>query len=363
MVARGTIATVQALRALGAFGVCIAHLSYEFAHKLGVPDILPSGIFFGEVGVDIFFVISGFIIVYSSESLFAERSGAATFLLRRLIRIVPLYWLSSTILLAWVTVKYGGIGMVQWPWWTLVADYLFVPVTHPNGSAVPYLGIAWTLLYEMFFYVVFAAAIGWTGSRTASIVATAVALLVLILAGLTFDLPQPLAYWSNPITLEFIYGMLTAVAFRSGLRLDAGRGAALAALGLAGLLVSEATLSSSLPTRGLSLGIPASLIVAAAALSPAPKSAGRTWRFALFWGEASYALYLLHPFAITLPRNLLGSRFDELAHPYLSAAMMVMLALIIAASTHLLFEKPMTALLKTAATPRLRFLDRQPATD
>ncbi len=95
------IGTIQVLRALAALAVCVAHLHYEFAGKLAAPDLLPPGISYGEIGVNIFFVISGFIIVYSSEKLFGQNGGALAFLRRRLIRIVPLYWFSSTILIAW----------------------------------------------------------------------------------------------------------------------------------------------------------------------------------------------------------------------------------------------------------------------
>jgi peptidoglycan/LPS O-acetylase OafA/YrhL len=293
-------------------------------------------------------VISGFIIVYSSDKLFDLNGGTLIFLRRRLIRIVPLYWFSSTILITWVFFAYGGIGAVHWPLWTVAANYFFLPVG-PGADGVPFLGIAWTLFYEMLFYVVFAIAM-LTRSRAASVAVTAAVLMMLALIGLRFTLPLPFAYWSNPIIIEFIYGMLIALALRSGLRMGARDAWLLAALGLVLLLWSDMTFSSPTDTRwlarGLALGLPAAMVIAAAALGPTPKCDGRFWRFALFWGEASYAFYLMHSFAITLPRNLLGRSYDGAAHPYLYATAMIFTAFTIAAATHLLFERPITTLLR-----------------
>jgi len=56
-------------------------------------DLVAPGSIFGTFGVDLFFVISGFIMVYTSEPLFGQKTSAATFFVRRVVRIVPLYWM------------------------------------------------------------------------------------------------------------------------------------------------------------------------------------------------------------------------------------------------------------------------------
>ena len=347
MVARDTIAPIQALRAVAALIVCVAH-AYGQIHWL------PSELSFGVVGVDIFFVISGFIIVYSSETLFERPNGPETFFIRRLIRIVPLYWLCCTILIAWVVAN-GGLGAKHWPLSAVIANYFFIPVNYPDAAGIrgdPFYGIGWTLLYEMLFYFAFGIAM-WTRSRQASIAVAALVLVSLILIGLTFDLPQPLRYWSKPITLEFIYGMLIATAFRSDIRFTAPVGVLIAALGLTLLILFKlGTGLASPPMRGILSGIPAALIVASAALTPLHKTDGRGWKFALFWGGASYSLYLVHPLAFLIPKHVPGGRFGQLSvtHPYLGLAMLISGALVIAALTHLFFEKPITAVLRNRAS-------------
>jgi peptidoglycan/LPS O-acetylase OafA/YrhL len=204
----------------------------------------------------------------------------------------------------------------------------------------------------MLFYFVFGIAM-WTRSRQASIAVTGLILVSLILMGLVFDLPQPLLYWSNPITLEFIYGMLIATAFRSEIRFTAAVGVLIAALGLTLLILFRPKgLDTPLPMRGFLTGIPAALIVASAALTPIHKINGRGWKFALFWGGASYSLYLMQAFALTIPRHVFGSRFSQLnmMHPYLGLAILILAALVVAALTHLFFEKPVTALLRNRAS-------------
>ena len=83
-----TLLTVQALRAIAAAAVLGFHTVYMLVHNAGYAFRAPS---FGESGVDLFFLISGFIMVYTSSGNFLEPGASATFLRRRAIRIVPLY--------------------------------------------------------------------------------------------------------------------------------------------------------------------------------------------------------------------------------------------------------------------------------
>jgi peptidoglycan/LPS O-acetylase OafA/YrhL len=100
---------------------------------------------YGPFGVDIFFVISGFVMVYSSERLFGQPGAPITFFARRLARIVPLFWAATTILV-WVVVPYASTKAV-------LGSLFFGP--HIPSEA-PLLLVGWTLIFEMFFYVVFA---------------------------------------------------------------------------------------------------------------------------------------------------------------------------------------------------------------
>ena len=111
----------------------------------------------GNAGVDLFFVISGFVMVYASERMFGRAGGQLQFITRRLIRIVPLYWLVTPLYLVMALAipafeKSYSVASV-------VASYLFIPWPRLDGIMQPLVGQGWTLNYEMFFYAIFAAAI------------------------------------------------------------------------------------------------------------------------------------------------------------------------------------------------------------
>src|SRR5215467_2504234 len=151
-----TIPAIQFLRALAAAAVVAFHVRFDFVNNVSPPGFLPAAFNLGAAGVDLFFVISGFVMVYSSESLFGRPNAPATFLLRRIVRIVPLYWLMTSVMLAYVLAR--GFGPSDASPQLALASYFFIPYRRPSGAMDPLYGIGWTLNYEMFFYVVFAVA-------------------------------------------------------------------------------------------------------------------------------------------------------------------------------------------------------------
>lgn len=156
-------------------------------------------------------------------------------------------------------------------------------------------------------------------------------------------LPQPFGYWFNPIILEFVFGMLIAAALREGLRLPP-----LVALSLivAGIAMLAAFWVSGTVPRVIGFGIPAAAVVGGFVFLPEPRSQGIHWRVLRSLGDASYALYLLHPFALAVPRRLFPALIDAARLPSLYAAVLVALSLILAVSVHLLIEKPLTKALQ-----------------
>src|SRR5215204_7303162 len=123
-----TLASIQVLRAIAACVVALAHIHGDLKYHMGV-SLMP--VFsVGGVGVDIFFVISGFIMVYVSAPTFGEASASRVFLLRRICRIVPLYWAATTLYIAivlWALAR-GSLPGLDWA----LASYLFVP--YPGGN-------------------------------------------------------------------------------------------------------------------------------------------------------------------------------------------------------------------------------------
>jgi peptidoglycan/LPS O-acetylase OafA/YrhL len=242
--------------------------------------------------VDIFFVISGFVIVHASAPLFATPSGPAIFLRRRLTRIVPLYWIMTTAFLAVLLLTpgaiHGDIGGAAY----LAASYLFIPWPRPDGVMQPAFGLGWTLNYEMFFYLVFTPFL--LLARRPAVIATAALLGAFAAYGWLAGFGNPqLRYWSNGIILEFAAGMAIALGFAQGATLGAT-----ARLGLVLASVAGFHFATFAPPewRVLVYGPPAAGLVAAAALGRIPATLNRAELLLVRLGDASYAMYLVHPF-------------------------------------------------------------------
>ncbi|MEI9899911.1 MAG: acyltransferase family protein [Hyphomicrobium sp.] len=118
-----TIVPVQGLRGLAALAVVVSHLHNEFTRS----GVAIASLAHGQVGVDIFFVISGFIIVYASEGLFGKPDAARRFAVRRAGRILPIYWMVTLALVGFWIWRFGNAGAAsEWP--TLIGSFLLLPI-------------------------------------------------------------------------------------------------------------------------------------------------------------------------------------------------------------------------------------------
>jgi peptidoglycan/LPS O-acetylase OafA/YrhL len=335
------LTSIQGLRAVAAVAVVLAHIvGYELGKQLAIPNPLP-GAEYGGAGVDLFFVISGFVMVYASERFFRRAAGPLEFFLRRLARIVPLYWATTSIILAYLLLHYGRLATVNFTPEAVLASYLFVPYPQTDGYMAPVHGVGWSLNYEMFFYACFCLALPL--GRRVGVAAVAALLAGLVALDRAWSLPPPLNYLTQPIILEFVMGMLIAVVMREGHRLPR--------IACAVLVVGGATAFFLWHTGTDHLmvwGIPFALIVAGVALAEPTIKPGALSRGIGFMGDASYSLYLVHPLAITLPRRLLGKVLIPAAAPVLYAMLLLTVALIAACAVHVLFERPLTRYLQDA---------------
>jgi exopolysaccharide production protein ExoZ len=291
---------IQVLRALAAFVVVLGHVSGAVRHH---PELFraPTRVMIsGGAGVDVFFLLSGFIMVFSSDRMFGSVAGSRDFIIRRLVRIVPFYW--AVTVLAISLAALGNHGLPKVP--AIAASFAFVPFDtagRGDGFAFPIVDLGWTLNYEMLFYLVFALFLPLGRSRCVLGVALAMALLVAV--GHVFDpAPLPLRFWTRPIILEFVTGMLVALAYRHGLGLSPAVRLLAVAAAIALLLVDPLGISGAATTengfaRVLGWGGPATLLLIAAISGKTPL-ASLPARIIVLLGDASYALYLLHPFVI-----------------------------------------------------------------
>ena len=338
----GVLMSIQAMRGIATFVVVMAHIQLYIAGKLMLPNLLP---FNGVVGVvvDSFFVVSGFIMIYASERLFQQPGAMRIYFLRRAARILPMYWLTTTIVVVYLIVQYGSLEAGGAPIPYVIGSYLFIPTTRPDGWGTPVHSVAWTLIYEVFFYTLFGLLIFL--SRRNLVIVLSTFFIALVLAALAVGpFPNPWGYWSHALILEFVMGMCIALLFRAGFRIGKGAYWTLLAAATA-ILIWSATqghfFSPSDNQRLFIWGVPMLFTVVAMTLSRTPVLTGAFWRFWGFIGDASYSIYLIHTLTIALPRLFLVRFIAPADAPWLYFGLMVVLAFVPGILAYIYFEKPL----------------------
>jgi len=225
----------------------------------------------------------------------------------------------------------------------IVKSYVFIPFRRPgDGSLQPVYGLGWTLNYEMFFYVCFA---GLLALRAGWAIGVLVAVFSGIVAAGYWLTPQsaPLQFWSQPIILEFVLGALVGYAYLSGVRVP--RPVGLAAVALAAcffLAATGGTFPQGAFDRLWMLGAPAALALAGATLVNQSPREGAVWRGLAMLGDASYALYLIHPMLIRA-LNMVWTKLGlapQVGWPFIIVALLLSLAS--AVVVYRWFERPLT---------------------
>ena len=318
------ITNIQALRGVAALMVVVFHLVV----KLRPFGFDGSQVSFFQGGVDIFFVISGFIMVHVSRT--RERSGGQ-FMTDRVIRIVPLYWLLT------VAAYFIGSGYAR-PFGDLLRSLAFLP----SGTAPlfnPLVDGGWTLNLELYFYAIFAASLALARAEQYRFMIVVGALAAVAIAALLL----PGRYWpfyGNEIVFEFVIGMALARSAEL-LRMIRPSAAWLMVLAGAGLMAFQTL--AGLGSRLLADGLPAGLIVAGAVSLDA---AGRrtTSPAALLLGAISYALYLSHVLVFEAISDTFALSQQSLGLVLIAgfSGIASLAALLTAWLIHVAFEQPVT---------------------
>jgi exopolysaccharide production protein ExoZ len=289
------VENVQYLRAVAALIVVYSHVVENLSKATGAHAPL---FISGPFGVEIFFVISGFIITHTSLDRFGGVSNALQFANHRFWRITPLYWMISAVYLvvclAAPTVLFKGFTSAT----HTVASFFFWPMLNREGVFEPLLAAGWSLNYEMLFYVVFAVAMCFP--RKFAVPAIFLMFGALALLRPVFPANSVLDFWSRPFLFEFLTGAGIALLARwTPLRLPF--------VAFAPILLLLLGVASALYGWGAKHFIPtfasvavASLIVASAVFSHDAARENLVLRFFSAVGNASYSLYLVHMFGVRL---------------------------------------------------------------
>jgi exopolysaccharide production protein ExoZ len=283
---RGELVGIQYLRGIAAMMVVVFHLKSQFA-RMGYVGFWPNGL---SAGVDIFFVISGFIMLVTTAG---KSISPFDFWWRRIIRIVPMYWLVTAFMTAVMLIVPKALQTARYEPWHLLGSYIFVPVLHPvEHKFEPLVTPGWTLNYEMFFYLIFGLFLLVPARLRFAGTVASLTVLVLVGAALMPARTSVAGFYTDTIILEFAFGMaLGEIARRGDLygRMPALLGWALLIGGLM-LLVVPLPFSSDTP-RALARGPFATAVVAGVLILEAHARV-REMPLLRALGDASYSIYL-----------------------------------------------------------------------
>jgi peptidoglycan/LPS O-acetylase OafA/YrhL len=290
-VASGPIQSIQFLRAIAALFVVGFHSTVLWNERYGPSAHVWDN---GVAGVDLFFVISGFIMLVSTRSLAKRADGWRQFLVLRLVRIAPMYWLATVAKLAAIAAVPALDRHTRTTVWNTIASFLFIPSRDAAGAIRPVLDVGWTLSLEMFFYLVFAVALFFAFDPP-TVVLPVMCLLAALSSFRNAHSPAICAL-SDPIVLEFAAGLLVARWWTTG-NLARIPTVAMLAMGTVGILCLALAPAFNPFERALVFGSAASFTLASA-VSVEQIVGPRIPKFFLSVGEASYSLYLTHGFVL-----------------------------------------------------------------
>lgn len=323
--------SLQVLRGLAALSVVYFHIG--------------KGATFGAFGVDLFFVLSGFVIAMASE----KNVGAIQFAINRITRVVPLYWFMTTFLMMVVILRPELFNSTTANIPNYLKSIFFIPYFRENGQLQPMLGVGWTLNYEIIFYAMATISLAINPTRFYSYTC----ILVTSMFGIGYLLSDGTPYadfLQSSLIFEFLLGMaifkLKDVAWLHKMPM------LLIAIGIASLYAIMALCEiNAIGSRFFTFGIPSSLIVLLALrLEPLFLQFNSILARALIHiGNASYATYLSHTFIIEAIKRFLPRLTNGLTiESPIGVATAISFSFVVGGLTYVLFDKPSVAISKKA---------------
>ena len=347
---------IEQMRGLAALGVIVAH-AVDTSANLGAGvegkflAAFPVANDFGTCGVDLFFVISGFVMAYSISQ--APSISAGRFAWRRFKRIVPAFWLASLGFILFREALGDPIASQA-----SLTSLTIVPVTGQGAYIFPALFVGWTLAFEICFYLMITIVLA-ARCKSASVAALALVVAAALLGIAWRPAPMAARFLVNPIYFEFACGIVGQLLFRRGLYGSRARRALIALLGcflvifffhpvdlgisMHPIAVIDGDLSLK---RSLIFG-PAFMLLLLGSIEPG-RVTSRFGRAMLLIGRASYSLYLTHLFVMVATEHAgLGGWRPNV---YVLVTALVAGSVLLGVLVHRFVERPLLYLLDCGAT-------------
>jgi exopolysaccharide production protein ExoZ len=345
------IQNIQALRGIAVLLVVLMHSLHIEQKYGGAQSILPHFFQFGMAGVDLFFVISGFVMVTVTRGKFQNPRASLRFTYHRMARIYPTYWVYTLLLLIVYFIRPTWINAAGGNQVDILASFLLLP-----SHILPLVVVGWTLIHEVYFYLVFAVILLLVPERRLAYAVVLWGCAVSLVNSLSHSNSPWVSLISHPLTLEFIGGCLIAIVhFSTDVKV---RTETLLLLATAGAAVSfggfqyyqHVTGSVILSDwwRVAILGIPALAVVYC--LSNAEKNGYVIHSALVLVGDASYSIYLSHILTLsTFGRMWSLFATDTLVDNFIMVPALYGLVLLVGFLSYRMVEKPLLRLSRRIA--------------
>lgn len=292
-----------------------------------------------NVGVDFFFVLSGFIIAWIHWDDIGQKGRLGSYARKRFLRIYPPYWgVLFPLILLYLLFPNAGVPSQRDPVNTILSIFL-LPYT-----SEPVLGVAWTLTHEIFFYAIFALMI-FLGRKSLAILP--IWGLAIIAAHFAEPLSYPLSFFLSPFNLEFILGVGTAALLK---RQRIPMPFVLATTGAVAFflltLFAIHIQDDSLIGR-LAFGLASTLFVLGA-VEIEREHVIRLPRILLFFGASSYAAYLVHPVALSFGVQIVSRLVGNAMPLDIVALVVVAIGLTAGCLYHIIVEPKLVSVTRKA---------------
>lgn len=325
---------IQILRGFAALVVVLLHVNQSTKFYLNINWL--NGIFIGGwFGVDFFFVLSGFIMVYIHHKDLENRKNIISFFKKRFIRIFPVYWFIASIYLFFLFYTSKLVWSNDYIY--IIKSYLLLP-----SSISPFLGVAWSLVYECFFYFIFGLGL-FLGLKIMKYILITWLILIIVFSFFTSQ-SNPTFIFNNFI-LEFLFGCIVGYHFVYNKNKFSNKPKIFIFSGLIILvcmyiftLFTEFAIKSSIESR-FGYGIASALIIFGAANFNSIKD-NKINNILLKFGDASYTLYLIHPIVLGIAYKSTSFYFkNHLNFVNLFGFFVLLIVIIISVFFHIYVEK------------------------
>lgn len=330
--------SLQALRGIASILVLFHHLSLLTMAEYKT-TFLNNTFLFGEMGVDLFFVLSGFIIYYIHHSDIGVKNKIKPFLIKRVTRIYPIYWVIFLFILPiyFIIPTFGAEYFRDFSY--IVKSFLLIPQVEN-----PLIGVAWTLTYEVFFYLLFGLLIFLNKKYSYPILFSWMAItLITFVFPVLAEKHYLIEFIFSPLNLEFIFGILVAIFLLKTRNLKISVSVLLIGITLFCFSwISEFYELFYIHTV-LAWGIPSALIIYGLSSIETLRNI-KVPRSLKFLGDASYSIYLTHATVMSFAVKILTTLS---VNYYLSLVLIIIICVVVGCIFHLLIEKSLLKYFRT----------------